>query len=57
MGPHLLAGMHNYTDAWTQEEDDIIIKIHAQVGNRWALIADFLKGAPDAAFRLKSKCA
>jgi hypothetical protein len=31
-------------DAWTREEEDVLIKSHVQYGNRWALIAKLLPG-------------
>jgi len=31
-------------DAWSPEEDALLIKLHSQIGNRWAEIAKVLKG-------------
>ncbi len=31
-------------DAWSPEEDEKLIELHAKIGNRWAEIAKVLKG-------------
>jgi len=29
---------------WTPEEDELVYKLHNQYGNKWAIIAEHLKG-------------
>jgi hypothetical protein len=32
---------------WTKEEDDIIDRMHEELGNKWSMIATYLKGRTD----------
>mmetsp|Transcript_527 Transcript_527/g.978 ORF Transcript_527/g.978 Transcript_527/m.978 type:complete len:580 (+) Transcript_527:454-2193(+) len=41
--------------AWTQEEDELLIKLHAQLGNRWAEIKRHLNGRTENGVKTRFK--
>lgn len=46
-------------DAWTKEEDMVILRAHAKFGNKWTRIASMLEGISCAFclfFRTPSEC-
>lgn len=38
---------NNKSGSWTQEEDNLLIKLHAEYGNSWVKIAGFMSGRSD----------
>jgi hypothetical protein len=53
----LLRRWHNHLNPdikktdWTPEEDELLIKLHAELGNQWAKLAQRLEGRTDNAIK------